>query len=313
MPTRGASTSSSANSSSARLRDRLRHAGAGCVTALVPAHPAMSRRSCLPSNGSRPRQHTRRLGRLPARRPAPSRRARARRRSPPRRRVPRAGVEDLHAGRHLVEPGDRVAGRRALGIAARGEHDAHRRALVPRGLGAGQAARLGRREQQLEQVASAAAAAPPGSPGRRSGTLNSSTLGPRGRASARRRGRRGTACRGARARPPRAGAPWRAAREQPVGVRDRREGAHAARVRAAVAVADALVVARRGERDARRPSHSASTDSSSPVEELLDDDRVSPKRRSTSMAWSAARASASSGAITTPLPAARPSALSTAG
>ena len=64
---------------------------------------------------------------------------------------------------------------------------------------------------------------------------------------------------------------------------------------------------------ARSPSHSASTDSSSPRRNSSTSTGWSPKRRSSIIATSAWWASASSWAITTPLPAASPSALITAG
>ena len=95
--------------------------------------------------------------------------------------------------------------------------------------------------------------------------------------------------------------------------RHRRVAAHAAGVRPLVAVEDPLVVLGRGEWDdvlavAEREQRELFT-----LEELLQHDGRCPKRRSVKNTSTASRASASLAQMITPLPAASPSALSTAG
>ena len=80
-----------------------------------------------------------------------------------------------------------------------------------------------------------------------------------------------------------------------------------------VALADALEVARRGQRHRALAVAQREQRELDALEELLDHDRHLAEALLTSISSSAARASGSSPAITTPLPAASPSALITAG
>src|SRR3954452_12515837 len=63
-----------------------------------------------------------------------------------------AGVADLHRRRDAVQAADDVARRRGDRIAARRQHDGDRRARVPVELHAGQAARLDGAVERVEQV-----------------------------------------------------------------------------------------------------------------------------------------------------------------
>ena len=150
---------------------------------------------------------------------------------------------------------------------------------------------------------------------RRSRTLNSITFGPsHGQHQARRRESRGTRC-------PRCAVPRSTgstisritrACSRVVEQRARRERAHAAGVRPAIVVEDALVILRpSASGTARVPSQSAKNDTSRTGQALLEHERARRRRRTcrpSSPRAPRASASARSGATTTPLPAARPSA-----
>ena len=158
-------------------------------------------------------------------------------------------------------------------IAARGEHDADGGARVPVGLGAGEAAGLGRRQQQLEQVRAQA----------RQHDLRL------GIAEAHVELEHLRAVRAEHQPGVEDAVERRAAARELVDHRlvhagdrsatsasasgHRRVAAHAAGVRAGVAVADPLVVARRGERDGALAVAQREQRELVAVEELLDHDR----------------------------------------
>ena len=97
--------------------------------------------------------------------------------------------------------------------------------------------------------------------------------------------------------------------------RRRRIGAHAAGIGAGVAVADALVVLRRAAASAVLPSHSAKKLASSPSRNSSMTTSRAGLAEGAAEAWRRPRPRASSSvmATITPLPAARPSALTTIG
>ena len=96
----------------------------------------------------------------------------------------------------------------------------------------------------------------------------------------------------------------------PIERRHRRESAHPAGVRSGVAVADALVVARGGERQRTAPVAEREHRQLLPFEQLLDHDAV---RRARRRPRSPASSSSWSRQTNTPFPAASPSALTTHG
>ena len=278
---------------------------------------AMSRRSCIPSKritsaaayaasraaaGSRPSAVTFRT-RPPAVTTSPSRSA-----------VP-AWVTSTPAGTSSSPEMTSPGGRRRR-IAARGQHERHGAALVPLRLDAGQPTGLGRAQQQVEQVA-----AQPRQHRLRLGIAEAHVelehLRPRGgqhqpgvedaverRAAARQLvddrlvDRRADLAR-------RAAAPTSATGEnEPIPP-----------VLGPVSPSPMRLKSRAGASgSARSPSHSASSGELAAVEELLDHHRLlaeAPLHQH--VLERLACACASSGAITTPLPAASPSALITAG
>ena len=149
MPTRGASTSISANSS---LEPRC--LGPRCSTrGRAPRHAAMSSRRWDPSKSimsAAAYAAARAAARSSPSAVTPSTRPPAVTTSPSRSAVP--AWKTSTPARDAVEPADDVARRGARRVAAGGEHDADRGARVPLELRARQAARLGRGEQQREQV-----------------------------------------------------------------------------------------------------------------------------------------------------------------
>ena len=147
----------------------------------------------------------------------------------------------------------------------------------PPGRGGRQLTAGGRRPQQLQQVALAAGAAGPGSPGSPKRQLNSSTLrpvlgeheagvedAPEVDAPAAQFGHRG----------PHRQCPPAAAYSAVVHGRHRRVGAHAAGVRARVAVQGPLVVLRRGQRQDLLSADDGEEGDLLALQELLDEHRV---------------------------------------
>ena len=301
IPTSGESTVDAPRTPTAGFG--VRSCGLLARSSPLTALSAMSRRICLPSNsiisaaayadvagggGVGAQRRSRASTRPPAVTNDPS--------APPR--GARMGDPDASAERG-PRPVITSPLRRARGVAAAGEHHRDRRVVSPlqprrrssppgTSAGSNSSSRSVRNRGRIACGLGVAEA-----------NVELEHPGPvGGEHQARRTGRRGTGC------------PRRASSAQDrlvhgladlrgalgVDARNRRVGAHAAGVGSLVVVEDPLVVLRGGQRQRRaRPSHSASSDSSSPTRcSSIDHALGSERARSTSSSSSASRACASS-------------------